>query len=130
MSVDSGEGLKWVLPSAQDEFEVVDDLPPAQTVQPVPVLPPAQLPSSVPQSILQRNRMASQRGAVNIALLKRGEGSRAEIREAFLSVHGAEETRSAPLRQLQQQFQQNDAAIPPEKLEWLKDVLARRARNG
>jgi len=37
--------------------------------------------------------MASQRGAVNIALLQRNEGSREEIREAFLEVHGSKEAR-------------------------------------
>ena len=68
----------------------------------VPLLAPQQanpamatLPSSVPPSILQRNRMASQRGAVNIALLQRNEPSKEEIRRAFLAVHGSEDCASA-----------------------------------
>lgn len=42
---------------------------------------------------LHRHRMASQRGAVNIALLQRNEDSREEIRTAFLELHGDETDR-------------------------------------
>ena len=52
--------------------------------------PPASSPA---KETLHRHRMASQRGAVNIALLQRNEGSREEIRAAFLELHGDESDR-------------------------------------
>jgi hypothetical protein len=83
---------------AQDEFEVVEDAPaPSPSPSPSPPPPvrsgPPPVPPAVPASILQRHRMASQVGAVNIALLQRGESSREEIREAFLAVHGSKGSR-------------------------------------
>ena len=117
---------------AQDEFEVVEDAPPVPTAKAtVPTasvqrpLPSVPVPANAPP--LQRHRMASQRGAVNIALLQRGEASREEIRNAFLSVHGSYEARAAPIAELQRQLKESQSATgqPQEKLTWLKDVLAR-----
>ena len=64
---------------ANGEPEIIDDAD-----------PPANSPA---KGTLHRHRMASQRGAVNIALLQRNEGSREEIRAAFLELHGDEADR-------------------------------------
>jgi len=68
----------------QDEFEVVEEGPTGS-------------PPPLPSNLLHRHRMASQRGAVNIALLQRHEASRRDIRQAFLEVHGTEESRTITL---------------------------------
>lgn len=115
---------------AQDEFEVVDDDLPPEPARQLPV-PPQPLPASLPPSILQRNRMASQRGAVNIALLQRNEGSREEIREAFLEVHGSKGSRLPdsilPLISAEEEIdaQLAESEQAQAKVSWLKDVLAR-----
>ncbi len=106
---------------AQDEFEVVEDPPPQ--------VPPVQVPAGAPPSILQRHRMASQRGAVNIALLQRNESSREEIRQAFLAVHGSEGSRLpdsiVAIIEAQEELDRKIENSPQEKLDWLRDVLAR-----
>jgi hypothetical protein len=108
---------------AQDEFEVVEE----GVAQVPPAAPAPVVPASAPPSVLQRHRMASQRGAVNIALLQRSEASREDIRNGFLAVHGSCEARSAPIAELQRQLQESQSAMsqPQEKLAWLKDVLSR-----
>jgi hypothetical protein len=59
--------------------------------------------------------------------LQRAEASREGIRNAFLTIHGSDETRAAPIVELQRQLQmsQTSCSQPQEKLAWLKDVLAR-----
>jgi predicted Zn finger-like uncharacterized protein len=76
---------------ADDEFEVVEEAAPATT------------PVAAPQSILHRHRTSSQSGAVNIALLQRSEGSRDEIRNNFLAIHGTEESRIQGITSLEQE---------------------------
>lgn len=117
------------VPTASDteeEFDVVEEPPTS------PVPSKVSVPGTAPQSILQRHRTASQRGAVNIALLKRAEDSRAAIRQAFLDVHGGEAARLQALQTPQQEMTTAGQALAEtqETLDKLKDVLAsERARS-
>jgi hypothetical protein len=102
---------------AQDEFEVVEDDSP-------------QVSAAVPPSILQRHRMASQRGAVNIALLQRNEPSREEIRLAFLELHGSEASRLPDsiltISEAEDELDHRLESLPDaELLDWMRDVLSR-----
>ena len=69
------------LADLEDDFEVVEDNGPATAVVPKPAVPK---PRAQTAGVLERSRLGSNKGAVNIALLKRHESSRAEIRNAFL----------------------------------------------
>lgn len=113
---------------AADEFEVVEESASPVTASRMPPSPP--IPPNAPPSILQRNRMASQRGAVNIALLQRNELNRQEIRDAFLDVHGSRAARLPddvlPLINAEEEIDKQLAEMEVnEKVRWLKDVLAR-----
>ena len=66
-----------------DEFDVVEE--PIST-QNVP-------PKTASTDVLSRERLPSQRGAVNIALLQRKEESREQVCAAFFQVYGREEDR-------------------------------------
>lgn len=113
---------------AQDEFEIVEDVSPPVPTSPAPP-PPAPMPAGAPPSILQRHRMASQRGAVNIALLQRNEASREVIRQAFLDVHGSEAARLpdsiVTIIEAEEELDRKIADSSQEKLAWIRDVLAR-----
>jgi hypothetical protein len=100
----------------EDEFEVVDDDEPA---------PPEPAPSKGPA--LQRNRTASKRGAVNIALLQRSESSREEIRNNYLAIHGDDSVRAPDVFALQQQavVAAGAAEEAEQKLAWFKEVYSR-----
>jgi len=102
---------------AQDEFEVVEDASPQVSI-------------AVPPSMLQRHRMASQRGAVNIALLQRNESSREEIRLAFLELHGSESSRLpdsiSDVIEAENELDHRIESLPDANaLDWMRDVLSR-----
>ncbi len=102
---------------AQDEFEVVEDASPKVSI-------------AVPPSMLQRQRMASQRGAVNIALLQRNETSREEIRLAFLEIHGSEESRLPDSIRVVNEGENElgtriESLTDTKLLDWMRDVLSR-----
>ena len=115
-----------VIEQAQGEFEVVDEIP-AQALTSRMPLQSNPTSANMPASMLHRNKVASQKGSVNIALLQRKEISRESIRDAFLSIHGSLEHRMGPIVELQRQLQagNDEIGLETEKLGWLKDVLAR-----
>lgn len=80
-------------------------------------------------SLLLRDRLASKRGAVNIALLQRRESSREEIRQAWFAMYGTAESRLAwaePLGRVRDDASQS-LKEHQDRIELLKSILARAA---